>query len=75
MPLAWDSVKLSLFFKGNWFNLKVTNTEVSVKITSKIRRKVTLKIFDVTHRVAVGKLAVFHTGEPPSKLSLAERYY
>ncbi len=75
MPLAWNSISFSVYFRNYLLNLKVNNTQVKIQITSKSKKKLSVKVFGTVHSLTVGKAHVFCVEEPLRKIPLAERYY
>jgi kojibiose phosphorylase len=75
MPLAWSSISFSIFFKKYLLAFKVSNTEVRVQLSSKLRQKLPVKIFGEIHKLSPEKSYVFCIKEPVRRLPLAEKYY
>jgi len=59
MPKTWNKIKCSIFWHGNLVHIEAKNTNVVIKVESKAKKKVKVKIFDESHLIVPNKEYVF----------------
>ncbi|MCK5083454.1 MAG: glycoside hydrolase family 65 protein [Candidatus Omnitrophica bacterium] len=68
MPTTWQYIQFSLLWKGSMLRVVVNNNEAHIKIESKQKKKIKMKVFGKNHLLVPGKGYVFrrHARKPES---------
>jgi len=68
MPMAWDYIQFSLQWKGTMLRIVANNNEVHIRVESKQKKKVRVKVFNKVHLLMPGKSYMFrrHGRRPES---------
>ncbi|MCK5178542.1 MAG: glycoside hydrolase family 65 protein, partial [Candidatus Omnitrophica bacterium] len=66
MPITWHYIQFSLLWKGTLLRIAVNNNEAHIKVESKQRKKVNVRIFNKDHLLVPGKGYIFrrHARKP-----------
>ena len=64
MPKSWRNIQFSLLWKGALLRIVVTNNEVHIKVESKLKKKIGVKVFNKNHSLSRGKKYVFRRQGP-----------
>ena len=63
MPKTWKKIKCSLLWKKDLIRIETTNSEVRIKIETKQKKKIKMKIFNKIHILSSDKPCIFRRGK------------
>ena len=49
MPITWRKIRCRIFWKRNLVNLEIKNTEIRIKIVTKRKSRIRVRLFNVNH--------------------------